>query len=312
MNILFAWTGVTSYMADCWRELAATPGVSFRAVVERVRSGSEIDAARVFRGLDVEIAGPGEEVRAGGPVPDAVFAVGWHSRTVRGIVQDPRLRGVPKVCCFDMPWRPGLRCFAARWALRGFLKNHSAAYVPGESAARYARWLGFAETRKGLFSLDTRRFAGGPGERDFIYIGRDVPEKRIDILRRAYALYREAGGTWKLDFYGGAGTFVQPRDVPALYRSHACLLLASAFDPWPLVLLEATSAGLAAIVSDRCGNADELRARKIPYGDARAMARAMLEAERGGVKPAGPGLAAPYDSREWARRTLEMAQGLAR
>ena len=34
MNILFVWTGVTSYMADCWRALASRPDVSLKIVIE--------------------------------------------------------------------------------------------------------------------------------------------------------------------------------------------------------------------------------------------------------------------------------------
>ena len=307
-KILFAWTGVTSYMADCWRELAGRGSVDLRVVVERCGSGGEIDAARVFRGFDAKLVDPGEAVGFGAWAPDVVFAVGWRSPTVRRIVAGAEFAGVPKVCCFDMPWRWLPRCIAARWALKPILRRYRAAFVPGAVAARYARWLGFRSVHKGLFSLDTSRFRGGAGGSGFVYIGRDAPEKRLDLLRRAHARYREMGGAWPLDFYGGGGRFVQPADVPALYRGHGCLVLASEFDPWPLVLLEATAAGLPAIVSDRCGNADELGARKVRFGDVEAMARAMAEAERGEIAPAGAGRAAEYDSRVWADRVLEIAE----
>ena len=89
MKILFVWTGVTSYMADCWRELSRLPGVELKVVVEDVDSGKEFDRAQVLAGLDGDI---------GGWRPDVVFAVGWHSRLVRGIVTRPDWRGIPKVC----------------------------------------------------------------------------------------------------------------------------------------------------------------------------------------------------------------------
>jgi len=118
---------------------------------------------------------------------------------------------------------------------------------------------------------------GGPLRSGFLYIGRYSSEKRIDLIEKAYARYRELGGTWKLDFYGQGGKFVQPDEMPGIYASHACLLLASAFDPWPLVILESRAAGMEVIASDRCGNCDELGARKVPYGDVEAMAREMLK-----------------------------------
>ena len=303
MKILFVWTGVTSYMADCWRELARRNGIDLKVIIERHRSGSEIDISGVLHGFDFRIAEEGSLVKPDGWVPDVIFAVGWHSRIVREIVGCERLRAVPKVCCFDMPWRWKLRCVAARWVLGMFLRKYDAAFVPGEMAARYARWLGFRRIHKGLFSLDASRFPGEAGAKDFMFIGRDAPEKRIDLIRAAYDCYWAKGGSWNLDIYGGSN-FVQPSEVPALYKTHACLLLASSFDPWPLVMLEATLSGLMVIASDRCGNVDELGARKIRYADVDAMAEAMLKAEHGEICAAGRDRAIPYDCRRWADRVL--------
>lgn len=312
MKVLFAWTGVTSYMADCWRAFSSLPGVSFSAVVENVESGRAFDAEKVFEGLDVTVVGKGCVPGSVGK-PDVLFAVGWRSRMVRSLVERKDWKDVPKVCCFDMPWRPGLRCFAARFVLRGFLRRYDAAYVPGSSAARYARWLGFRRTEKGLFSVDTEKFAvaAEPSARSgFVYVGRFSPEKRVDIIEKAYARYRSAGGRWDLSLYGQGGRFVRPGDMPALYASKACLLLASSFDPWPLVAVEATAAGCRVIMSDRCGNRFELpSARIVPYGDVDALAGAMLEAESSFPPP--PCSIGEYDCRAWAVRTERFARSLA-
>lgn len=305
MKILFVWTGVTSYMADCWRELAKRPEVDLRVVIERHSSGAEIDVGNVLKGFDAKVVDHDANIELGGWMPDAIFAVGWHSTTVRKVVKDGRYRDIPKVCCFDMPWRWLPRCIAARWVLRRFLKNYAASFVPGERAARYARWLGFRSIHNGLFSLDSSRFSGDAGRRDFMFIGRDAPEKRMDLLKAAYRRYRGLGGKWGFDIYGGTN-FVQPSDVPNLYRTHACLLLASSFDPWPLVMLEATTAGLTVIASDRCGNVDELGAVKVKYGDADAIAEAMLRVERGECSQSRRALAEQYDCRVWADRVLNI------
>ena len=308
LKILFVWTGVTSYMADCWRALAAAPGVELRLLVEPHDSGKEIDRDRVFQGLKVAF---GDDL--GNWTPDVIFAVGWHSPLVRSIVR--RFPAVRKICCFDMPWRPKLRCVAARFVLWRYLRQFEAAYVPGAAAAKYARWLGFRQIHTGLFSFDHSRFAPPiaaanesalSNRRGFLYIGRHSSEKRLDILRRAYSRYRELGGVWKLDFYGGAN-FVQPAEIPAVYHAHACLLLTSEFDPWPLVVLEAKAAGLAAIVSDRCGNAAELGARAVPFGDVEAMAHAMLEFEREPRQLCRD--ISRYDASAWTARTLAIAKG---
>lgn len=322
MRVLFVWTGVTSYMAGCWRALQALPGVGLHIVIEPVASGREFDAKTVLEGLDYEFADAASvDPDALSFVPDVIFAVGWRSRVVRAYVG--RCPSVPKVCVFDMPWRNSLRCVAARFVLWGYLRNFAAAYVPGARAARYAKWLGFRRIEKGLFAIDVARFAAAAEvpRRGFCYVGRLSGEKRVDLVLDAYRRYRAMGGTAPLDIYGGEGEsssegvsyrgFLQPEAIPGVFRSHVALLLASAFDPWPLVVLEAKAAGCAAIVSDRCGNAAELGASAVPYGDASAMAAAMLALERGEL-PSAPADLSPYSAGAWAARTLALAEEVVR
>lgn len=317
MKVLFGWTGVTSYMADCWRALQDAYGVELKVVVETADSGRLFAASETLRGIDFELVERDHASTAGIGVlssdfePDVVFVGGWRSVTTRRVMD--RYRGRPQVFCLDMPWRRSLRCVAARFALRCFVRRFAAAYVPGESAATYARWLGFPKGRifRGLYAVDQRRLGAGAapsgGRTGFLFVGRHSPEKRVDVVERAYARYREMGGTWAVDFYGQGGVFVQAGGMPGVYAAHACLLLASSFDPWPLVMLEARAAGLEVVASDRCGNCDELGAHKVPYGDVEAMARKMLAVERG-ARTARPDDLSGYDCRAWAMRTLAIAR----
>jgi len=163
MKILFLWTGLTSYMADCWRELQRREGIELKVVVINVVSGSAFDRSKTLYDLDAQVVdkdydGP---LDLGGFRPDIVFSVGWHAPAVRRVVLDPDWRSIPKICCFDMPWRNSLRCVLARFVLRRFLSHYAAAYVPGKFAAKYARWLGFPRIETGLFSIDLNRLSGG-------------------------------------------------------------------------------------------------------------------------------------------------------
>ena len=329
IKILFVWTGVTSYMADCWRRLQAAEGVELKVVVENVHSGKAFDAERVLGGLDAALVESGTRGITrmgllGGWNPDVVFAVGWHSPVVREIVMRHDWRDVPKVCCFDMPWRWSMRCIAARWVLRSFLRNYDAAYVPGRLCARYAGWLGFRRIETGLFSIDFAKIRSGRAEQrreGFLYVGRYSSEKRVDIIEKAHGVYRKLGGTWGLDCYGQGGRFAQPEEMPGVYASHACLLLASAFDPWPLVALEARAAGCNVIMSDRCGNRFELPGVKVVrFGDVEAMAQEMLSVEGRGKKEEGRSpeievdaaddALSQYDCAAWSKRTLRLAEEL--
>ena len=334
IKILFVWTGVTSYMADCWRRLQSIDGVELKVVVENVHSGRAFDSGSVLSGLDYAIVGGGAadadrtaalDALLSNWTPDVVFAVGWHSRVVKELVLRPDWRRTPKVCCFDMPWRWSARCVVARWALHPFIRHYSAAYVPGRLCARYASWLGFPRIEKGLFSIDATRLrsaATGETRVGFLYVGRSSSEKRVDLVERAHQRYHELGGTWALDCYGQGGRFAQPGEMPGIYASHACLLLASEFDPWPLVALEARTADCDVIMSDRCGNRFELPGVKVVrFGDVEAMAHEMLLLEGRRKKEEGRGSAedcaadkalAQYDCAAWASRTLRLAEDLVK
>ena len=316
-------------MADAWRALAAVPGVSIKVVIEEkevCRRGTAFDEQEVLRGLDAAVVREADAAECaqsgdwraldstlGDFAPDVAFVVGWHAKTCRRVATTPVLRGVPKVMCFDMPWQWRPRKIAARFVLARYLANFRAAFVPGAAAARYARWLGFKDVRNGLFSVDVRRFASAAPckRRGFVYVGRNSDEKRLDLIREAHGIYRKRGGEWSLSLYGGGldGGFLQPKDIPGVYASAGALVLASAFDPWPLVIAESCAAGLPVICSDRCGNIPELvrgNGRVVRYGSATALADAMAAAERGELHgDEGRLLVAPYSSEAWAKRVLE-------
>ena len=335
MKILFVWTGVTSYMADCWRKLQQQEGVELKVVIEMVASGRDFDAAAVLQGLDYQIVNSAAECDpAAFARPDVMFAVGWHSRVVRTFVEYLEWKSVPKVCCFDLPWRWKLRCIAAKFVLWPFLRKYSAAYVPGAACERYARWLGFPLIYKGLFSINTEVFSPPSPEAPrtgFLYVGRYADEKRLDLLYAAYHLYRTQGGRWPLDLYGSgslppyptthlavsapvAHPFAQPSAIPQIYSSHACLVLSSAFDPWPLVVLQACANAMSVIITDRCTNHYELVKENglvVKFGDVEALAEAMHRAERGELQgSAGLPISRPYSTAQWVTRVLALSQAV--
>lgn len=326
MKILFVWTGLTSYMGDCWRALAQEAGVELKVVVAvRERDGVAFKAESVLKKLDYEIveedAGHLAELvgRYAEWKPDITFVVGWHNPVCRAFVEAEVFRAIRKVCCFDMPWRRKLRCFFAPFVLGRFLRRYDAAFVPGEFCAKYAKWLGFKTIYRGLFGIDTARFARGEAgeisgsgrKRYFLYVGRNSPEKRLEDLKAAHDIYRRNGGTLELKMYGKdlPNGFVEPEEVPGLMRNAASFVLASDFDPWPLVLIEAMSAGCRVIASDKCTNWPELGKNWLRFkcGDVQALARAMGKVEEdagdmSGRRSEDLAIARRYDCSEWVGR----------
>lgn len=310
MKILFVWSGLTGYMGDCWRALAARPGVELKVVVDTGESyyGAAFDESDVLRGLDWSRTLPD------GWVPDVAFIVGWRNPLCRAAATSRLLRRVPKVCCFDMPWERRLRKFAARIVLHTYLRRFAAAFVPGRAAFPYARWLGFRKIYNGLFSTDLNRFDPTPGRarRGFLYVGRLAPEKGIDVLRAAHARYRASGGTWDLSLVSG----VSPQALGEIYRSAGAFVLASRWEPWGVVLAEAAGAGLPIVCTDSCGARHEVvrdgvNGRIVRTGDAEALAAALHEVEHGAFDgAAGIALAHPYGCDAWAARVIKISKEL--
>jgi glycosyltransferase involved in cell wall biosynthesis len=134
----------------------------------------------------------------------------------------------------------------------------------------------------------------------------------LDILQEGYRLYRERGGKLELRLYGKglANGFVDPEKVPGLMKSAAAFVLASDFDPWPLVLLESMSAGCMIVASDRCTNRPELGKNwfVFKHGKPDDLARELARLEKAAtsdvdfIKDENRNLAAKYDCSEWVKR----------
>ncbi len=113
----------------------------------------------------------------------------------------------------------------------------------------------------------------------FLYVGRLAPEKNVVGLLRSYLEFRAGGGTWGLTLVGDGPEAADLRslaaasafresihffghkrssELPDFYGAATCFVLPSTREPWGLVVNEAMAAGLPAIVSRRCGCAEDL------------------------------------------------------
>ena len=318
MKILFVWTGVTSYMADLWRALSEK--CNLKVIVVPAVIGREFDAEKILAGIDAEIV-PDVAALARSRFrdyrPDVAFLVGWRDPVVRAAVKGAWLGGVPKVCCFDMPWERRIRKFAAKFVLGSYLRRFAAAYVPGKSAEAYARYLGFSRIEKGMYAIDDGRFtaaAAAPAERrGFLFLGRSSPEKGLDLLEKAYTLYRERTGdaAWELSVPG----WTPPEAVPALLRSHGCLVVPSRFEPWGVIVAEAKAAGMKVIVSSSVQARLDLPCDEVfGTGDENALAEAMRRVSDGrsaGTDPVETAEAVRFHSASaWVGRVLKLAEEL--
>jgi glycosyltransferase involved in cell wall biosynthesis len=163
--------------------------------------------------------------------------------------------------------------------------------------------------------------------RRFVFSGRLASAKRPDLLVQAFAAVAKARPDWDLVVIGSGplretveamvpaelidrvrwtGFLDDQRTISAIYRASDVLVLPSDFEPWALVINEATAAGLAIVTTDIVGAAAELvrsgiNGQTIPPGDAGALTTAMLAVSAPDtidrMKAASPALLA-----DWTRR----------
>lgn len=283
-KIAIVWPGFTGYLGECWRRLAEVadlrvyvePSVYDQGFEKFVRLETfekceKNDGDRVV-----------EAIREFGP--EVTIVCGWGTPICRA-VGEAKLPG-RKVLALDMPWEKPLRKLCAKIVLSSYLKKFDKAFVPGKAARKYAEFLGFnGRVVEGMNPSGWERFATqlefgvGEGERTgFVFVGRDVPEKGLDVLREAYEMYRgKVDEPWNLDIVGGKN-FVEPKEMPRVMSEHACLILPSRWEPWGVVVAEAMSAGLCTIASNVCGIAADIEPTFVfKSGDAEALSEAMVK-----------------------------------
>ena len=142
-----------------------------------------------------------------------------------------------------------------------------------------------------------------PGRHLFVYSGRLVREKRVDLLLTAFSQIAPERPTWDLLLIGGgplrpelealvpenlqsrvkwAGFINDAPTIANLYRCADVLVLPSEYEPWGVVVSEAAASRLALVCSSVVGAARELVAdgvngRIFESGDAASLRNALLE-----------------------------------
>ena len=322
MRIAFVYTGITSYMTDCWRALNMCADVELRVWIEDTKTyrykGNRQEALKDVNAhweyseniSETWLKSVEDDISIFSP--DVVFVCGWSRKLPTFIAKSKKLTYIPMVLMFDMPWEWSFRKIAARFALWRRLRRFGIAYVPGKSTAKYARWLGFSRNNivEGEYSINFAKFYKGQNDQrvsvrnGFLYIGRKSQEKGLDILQNAYKEYRCRGGNWELII----PDFVEPADIPAVMNKHSCLILPSRWEPWGVVVLEAKAAGMKVIVSDKVGARYDLPVDEVfKSGDVGELSDAMLRIEKSvDVVPCVD--LNKYSVDSWSNRVIEICE----
>jgi len=277
--------------------------------------------------------------------PDVVVIPGWGHQPYCQLVSDRSFRNVKFVMNADTPLRFDTRQFLARFVIGGLLRRVDAVVVPGDRGYQLMRYWKVPESKifRLLYAVDVeeleaigrkrREKARWPNE--FLFIGRLVPPKGVDVLIEAYRQYRtRVTEPWPLTVAGVGELecvvrecpgvhyvgFVQPRDVPTLYEKAGVFVLPSRHDAWGQVIVEAAAAHLPIICTTTCGASVELvrhhyNGAIIPPADQAALLDALIWAHANDTRLPAMGFASaefarPYSVERWADNQVEVAKAL--
>ncbi|MDX1546582.1 MAG: glycosyltransferase family 4 protein [Rhodothermales bacterium] len=285
-RVAFLFTRLSGYIAACLKTLKERHGVEL-LVVRQPPAQEAPFAAAYFDWIDAL-----HDRRALGPAelddvlrrfdPQAVYLSGWSDRGYLQVARRLRKRGAVVVAGSDTQWSGSLRQQVGRLIAPVYLHPAiDALWVPGERQRWLAAKLGFTGERcwEGVYACDWARFAEayhrtrGDRPRAFLFVGRYVPVKGLDVLTDAYRIYRtRVSRPWPL-LCAGAGAykpllaeqdgivdmgFVQPDALAGLMERASAFVLPSKREPWGVVVQEAAASGLPVLCSEACGAAVHL------------------------------------------------------
>lgn len=335
-------------MAACWRALSKRPGIDLHIVHPQQLWGKTnpfLSDPQLLEGLSNEMfMSDAADIDAwlvkavANREPHVVVVCGWLFHAYNRLVKSGKLKDARVVLGMDSPWRGTLAQRLAKFRLAGLVNKLDAVVTSGERSSEYARRIGVPESRirTGYYGFDLELFSGiacrrlrGAKEwpRQFLFVGRYVPQKDLSTLMKAYSSYRASvSQPWGLTCCGAGvdggllkgvtgvvdAGFSSPNELPDVLSRHGAFILPSRFEPWGVVIAEAAASGMPVVCTSACGAAVELvrpyyNGLVVAPQDVAGLARAMRwihdhESELPVMGRRGQALAEAFSAEMWANR----------
>ncbi len=276
MKLLILWASLSDYIVACFEELAKRNNVSIFLIYQGTKSEAPFKSFNLsFCGDTIEDKDQDNQrlqVAVRNFNPDVVFMASWNFPAYMKLAKDYRKKGVRVISSFDNQWygkpKQYLGVLTSRWFLKPVIDNF---IVPGDRQSYFAKRLGYSNPYQGFYCANTSRIKNNYNSKNqnFLFVGRIIPQKGIDILLEAFKQYYQiVDNPWELHIAGTGSMqqlcenipgvklkgFVQPDELPGLLADSGCFVLPSHYEPWGLVVHEAAAAGLPMIVTDACGS----------------------------------------------------------
>ena len=207
--------------------------------------------------------------------PSAVLVSGWGDSLYNQMAKKLKRDGVAVICLMDNQWEGSLKQRLLTGIGKVILKRYfTHLWVAGMYQYEFGRRLGFPREKifTNVYSADVHKFYQDnqptPARR-FVFVGRLVEVKGIDLLLAAISLLERQDKTdgWKFYFIGNGPLasqipkkdhiihipFMQPEELGQFASEGGVFILPSRFEPWGVVVHEFAAAGFPIITSEKVG-----------------------------------------------------------
>lgn len=303
MKILVLYTRLTGYFFSCMQHDVAKNGNSYFVIRKRPSPDAPFqlnseEGIELVDGDDLSIK---EILKLTKDfAPDLLYVTGWTDKRYLKVARHYKKSGLPVITGLDNQWQATLRQKIASKLNHLLVRKYfTHIWIPGMLQYEFARKLGFPSDKilTNLYSCDLEKFSNPkpvPKKR-FIFMGRLVHHKGVDLLLEAFCKLRKNNGPeWELhligngeyakDLKGKEGIvhipFLQPDDLPTELHKGGVFVLPSRYEAWGVVVHEAAAAGLPIITTTACGAARHLvfnsyNGFTVAPGNAEALYKAM-------------------------------------
>ena len=209
--------------------------------------------------------------------PEFMVVAGWGIKDFVWVSKKIKAKfDIPVVAYSDTQWlatfKQKVNCLISPFHVK---KAFTHLWVAGVYQYEYARRLGFDKTKiiynalscdMDLFRTVSLNHKVISYPKNFLFIGRFVPVKGLDLLVEAWNLINDKKG-WSLTLIGDGvlkeelskqdniiiKNFLPQKELISEMEASGCFVLPSVFEQWSLVLHEASTAGLPIIATNACG-----------------------------------------------------------
>lgn len=212
--------------------------------------------------------------------PDILYISGWQDREYVKALKKYRRKNNKSitVCGIDDQWHGTIRQRLGKIYFSIFYRKlYDFMWVAGKPQYHYAQRFGYGPERivSNIYSADTSSFFNKSGrEKRFIFVGRFVPVKGLDILFSAYeALPEKIKNEWPLLLIGDGGLrnsiekhkskhidikpYMQITELQAELSKGGVACIPSRKDQWGLPIHEMAMLGYPLVLSSACGASTE-------------------------------------------------------